>query len=244
MIEGHKNLKECAYVGDNSSEENDDDISSEENHNVSVTSQMTKIVPGVVLNVSLAAMKVRNEDFQKTANESNRKRLRTDEKTQNVHLQFAEEMYLKERREKAYGQETSKVVEAIKAPPVTDSAEVLEDVLTKLKSLGPRGKQILQKLKNQTDDGTDTGSSEDILNVLDELIKDVYNRNGTSKNSKKVKVNETRADVEKEEFQKLHNKIMVHRSRVGLVDREPNTGQEVEFLFFLHRQYGYIRIRK
>jgi hypothetical protein len=230
VIEGHKNLKECAYVGDNSSEENDD-LSSEENRNVSVTSQMTKIVPGVVLNVSLLTDPSKYNASETLVNETNARHQKTDEKAKNVHLQYAEDLYNKERRKNPNKHQESSKVE-IPKPPVTDSAEVLEDVLSKLKKLGPKGKQILQKLKNQTDDGTDAGSSEDILNVLDELIKDAYGKNVSSKNGKKSKIiNDTKVDNEKEDFQRLHNEIMLHRSRVGLMDREPNTGQEVNITY-------------
>lgn len=234
MIEGHKNLKECAYVGDNSSEENDNDVSSDENRNVSIPSQMTKISPGVVLNYSWKTAGNLSE-LNVTENESSAKLSKTGEKKlNNVHLKYAENLYLKERKKNTTQSTMStQAVETTTRPSSTDSAEVLEDVMTKLKALGSKGKQILLKLgttlNNRTVDvTTDKTPPEDVLNVLDELIKDMYGKNlSLSKTSKKSKINETRTDDEKEEFQKLHNEIMLHRSRISLMDREPNTGQEV-----------------
>lgn len=87
VIEGHRNLKECAYIGDNSSEETDTSVSSEENSNITVINRMTKLIPNVILNKRNSS-----ESKQMSFNDANKK---ISNKIKNIHLNYAEELYQK-----------------------------------------------------------------------------------------------------------------------------------------------------
>lgn len=215
VIEGHKNLKECAYVGDNSSEETEDSLSSNEDRNSTLFSLMTKIQPGVALN-----FKWPHNAPNSTNKTSNEYILESEAygKTRNIHLKYAENLYLEERRNK-----TNTVVQPKSAyPKLMDSAEVLTDVLNRLKKLGPKGKIVLQKLQNKT-----SYLSQEILSQLDQIIVDLSDKTNRSKKGRKNNNNRTDYFIESTEFNNLRKQIMAHRLKLDL-DNETDTGQEVK----------------
>lgn len=95
--------------------------------------------------------------------------------------------------------------------------------MNKLKSLGPRGKMILQKLRN---DSKNEDQSTEILHHLDKIMKEMYPKNNQSKSVKKELNNEN-------EFNKLRKEILYHRMKsLKLdVDNETNAAMEVNYQF-------------
>lgn len=202
-------------MGDNSSEETEDSLSSDEDRNSTLFSLMTKIQPGVALNFKWP-YKAPNST-NKTSNEYI---IESDVygKTRNIHLKYAENLYLEEHRNK-----TNTVIQPnSEYPKSMDSAEVLADVLNRLRKLGPKGKMVLQKLQNKTSD-----LSQEILNQLDQIIVDLSDKTNLSKKGRKINNNRTDFTIESTEFNNLRKQIMAHRLKLDL-DNETNTGQEVK----------------
>ncbi|XP_050422670.1 uncharacterized protein LOC126834637 isoform X2 [Adelges cooleyi] len=171
VIKGHKHLRECAYIGDNSSEELDEIESSEEGNDTHIPNFMRKLTAGMT--VPDMAPDVVYVTSNMSDNNGNRKYIKQSSKTVNHHLDFAEDLYQKELKERIENEDyvvqnkKQKHVyngEAIKNIP--RSKELIEESLRKLGTQGKDGAALLQKLKevlennlngtvNNTEDSTD-----------------------------------------------------------------------------------------
>lgn len=250
IIEGHKNLKECAYVGDNSSEETDFSVSSEENNNFTVINHMTKVASGMILN----NWKITSEPNKNpTGSISDPKpSQKTNFKRQNVHLKYAEELYLKENRKKldVHGQSTQ--------PKNTSktqsySNELLHDIVDRLHLLGNKGKQVVDTVQENFDEefikdviegdkanSTDNGVVKQIpeqkkneilsqiLKQVDKLVKESVDKKIRPNNTEKP--NSTSNALEIQEFKNIRREIMINRFKqlnLEIKDNETDTAAEV-----------------
>ncbi len=216
VIEGHENLKKCAYVGDNSSEEKEDFVSSEEQRNITVISQMTKVSPGIVLN-GWDLPKSNNHTAAKQSNSPPSSKI--GGKTKNVHLKYAEEMYLKEKKKEDH-KWASQNNETINK--MVDPRGELTDIANRLKSLGPHGRAVLQRFRNN--ETRAENDSSDIINQFHQVVQDTFAEGNRSKGGQKASKNNTDA-----EFRKLGSEILYHRKLTLKLDvnNETDTAQEV-----------------
>lgn len=155
VIKGHKHLKECAYIGDNSSEELDELESSEEGNDTHIPNFMRKLTSGMT--VPDMAPDVVYLQHHPNDNGTNRTYLKRSGKTANHHLDYAEDLYQKEIREKIENEDyvapskKSKPAVNINAETMNDvqrqSKEMIEESLRKLGNQGEDGAALLRKLK-------------------------------------------------------------------------------------------------
>lgn len=260
VIEGHKNLKECAYVGDNSSEERDFSASSEEDRNLTVINHMTKVVSGMILN----DWKLSENSPGTTANQTNNgAQQKNNLKRQNVHLKYAEELYLKENRKKLNleaKQNQQKNVTSKVTPSQSD--ELLTDIVNRLELLGNRGKQVVRHLRESIDkelakdanviddaeanklNGTDEETEKpmvvsrrrqaDLLSqILDKIVKNSVDEGNHPMNDTE-RTNVTVAHEERE-FKNIKKEILYHRmQQLNMdVDNEKDAAAEVNSYFYI-----------
>jgi len=153
VIKGHKHLKECAYIGDNSSEELDELESSEESNDTHIPNFMRKLTSGMT--VPDMAPDVVYLTNHPNDNNVNRTYFKRSSKTANHHLDYAEDLYQKEMKEKIENEDY--VVQTVKYKPVftnvneinniPQSKELIEESLRKLGNQGKDGATLLRKLK-------------------------------------------------------------------------------------------------
>lgn len=209
-------------MGDNSSEEKEDSMSSEEDRNVTFINQMTKLASGIILN---------GWDDSKLTSDSPSERTQQlhplnsldglNAKTKNYHLKFAEDLYHKGAKQASPNHTTS----AANSPE-----RELAQIMAQLKNLKTQGSAILQKVENSSSSQGSNQSAHTIDKIFD-VISQHLQTNNRSRSSKK---NDSASGVDYEnEFRKLKNQILFYRSR-NLnfnIDNETNTGQEVSKLF-------------
>lgn len=203
-------------MGDNSSEEKEDSLSSEEDRNVSFIDQMTKISSGILLN---------HADDSKLPNENPSERAEMvpplnsvvglNVKTKNYHLKYAEDMYDKE----------------VKKDPKNESTTIspereLAQIMNQLKNLRSQGAAVLQKVENSSSNREN--KSVDMINRIYDVISQQMLANNRSKIVKKNENSSRSIDYETE-FRKLKKRILFYRSKILNFnsDNETNTGQEV-----------------
>lgn len=199
-------------MGDNSSEEKEDSMSSEENRNVTFINQMTKISSGMVLH---------RPDDSKVANESPSERVEKvhplnsvtglNAKTKNYHLKFAEDLYRKETNNSPKNESTT-------ASPDRELAQIMNQ----LKNLKLQGAKVEKNSGN-----AENNESVAMINKIYDVISQQLLANNRSKG---VKKNENSSSIDYDtEFRKLKNQILFYRSKILNfdLDNETNTGQEV-----------------
>ncbi|XP_026809627.1 uncharacterized protein LOC113551536 isoform X1 [Rhopalosiphum maidis] len=153
VIKGHKHLKECAYIGDNSSEELDELESSEEGNDTHIPNFMRKLTSGMTVpDMAPDVVYLTNHPNDTNVNRTYFKR---SSKTANHHLDYAEDLYQKEMKEKIENEDY--VVQTVKSKPVftnvneinniPQSKELIEESLRKLGNQGKDGATLLRKLK-------------------------------------------------------------------------------------------------
>lgn len=202
-------------MGDNSSEEKEDSMSSEEDHNVTFIDQMTKFSSGIVVN---------RVDNSKLPNESPSERAETvhplnsvaglNGKTKN-HLKYAEDLYRKELNKGPKNESTT-------VSPERELAQIMD----KLKTMKSQGAAVLQKVANSSSNEENNKSVDMINKIYDVISQQIL----TNNRSKTVKKNENGSSIDYDtEFRKLKNKILFYRSKIlnFNLDNETNTGQEV-----------------
>lgn len=153
MIKGHKHLKECAYIGDNSSEELDEIESSEESNDTHIPNFMRKLTSGM----SVPDMAPDVVYLSHNGNDTflNRPYFKKSSKTANHHLDYAEDLYQKEMKEKIENEDydllNKKPKRIIQNDEVInhipESKELIEESLRKLGNQGEDGAALLRKLK-------------------------------------------------------------------------------------------------
>lgn len=153
MIKGHKHLKECAYIGDNSSEELDEIESSEELNNTHIPNFMRKLTSGM----TVPDMAPDVVYLTQNQNDSylNRTYFKKSSKTANHHLDYAEDLYQKEMKEKIENEDYDLQIKKPKRITPNDeeinripqSKELIEEALRKLGNQGKDGETLLRKLK-------------------------------------------------------------------------------------------------
>uniref|UniRef100_A0A1B6DZJ1 E3 ubiquitin-protein ligase APD1-4 middle domain-containing protein n=1 Tax=Clastoptera arizonana TaxID=38151 RepID=A0A1B6DZJ1_9HEMI len=158
MIRGHKHLKQCAYIGDNSSEELDElEEAAEEMNNTSddpsnKPHEMKKIMEGVVVynhtNVKFGSSDVSNSYHRAYTSHG----MRLDKKAAHVHLTYADQIINPKQKHKKgsdfYQLHPEYVVPSVPKAPET-SRELYEDLLKKLNKMGNKGKALLEKLNQE-----------------------------------------------------------------------------------------------
>ncbi|KAL1114824.1 hypothetical protein AAG570_007648 [Ranatra chinensis] len=163
IIKGHKHLRRCAYIGDDSSEELDELNELQKAKDKDVPSNdpaiMTKINPEVMVNghnitdrLHGDVLKVDTLEEIPTGNSIEENRL--DNRMGNyVHLNYAEKIDGPDRRNKWY--ETKKFAFSDSKRPQLTSKEVLNEMLVKLKKMGKTGKHILEELNREMSEGNE-----------------------------------------------------------------------------------------
>lgn len=168
MIRGHRHLKQCAYIGDDSSEELDEIFDGDENNNTSADydisnkpSNMKTIRGGVVLegknldHSDISASHHHHKPFHHGAVEQLQENyLKWDNKKGQVHLNYAEqELNPKKLRDKEEYKTNPKIVNILSETEterqVKSSGEVYDGILQQLKQMGPKGQEMLKQLNKK-----------------------------------------------------------------------------------------------
>lgn len=177
MIRGHKHLKQCAYIGDNSSEELDelDEAEEGEGNNTSdepsnKPHEMKKIMEGVVVHTvgnNTMYSKFGSSDVsgrQISASEKHKlgKTWKLDKKAAHVHLTYADQIINPQPKHKTESDYYKLHHETVNIPvskehKVQSSKEFYEQLLKKLDEMGPKGKNILEKLNIDLDQKEEQG---------------------------------------------------------------------------------------
>lgn len=162
MIRGHRHLKQCAYIGDDSSEELDEIFDGDENNNTSADydisnkpSNMKTIRDGVILegkdseHSDISASRHHHKPFHHGAEEQLQE---WDIKKGQVHLNYAEqELNPKKLRDKEEYKTNPKIVNIPSETErqVKSSGEVYDGILQQLKQMGPKGQEMLKQLNKK-----------------------------------------------------------------------------------------------
>lgn len=168
-------MKECAYIGDNSSEEIDEIESSEESNNTHIPIFMRKLTSGMTVpDMAPDVVYIQNHPNDKTINNSYFKK---SSKTANHHLDYAEDLYKKEMKEKIDNEDY--VDQTKKFKPVTPANGIEIDYLPKSKE---QIEESLRKLGNQGEEGAI------LLRKLKEIIKNDFSKpvNDTTESSSRL----------------------------------------------------------
>lgn len=174
MIKGHRHLKECAYIGDDSSEELDEMFDGEESNNTSADYDisnkpvnMKKVRDGVVVDagdttghVDISSVNHHHNHFHASAVEEALKNSwkMDNKKGTNVHLIYAEEEINPKRTKEKNEYKTNPIVVNIPEEGefpdrAKTSKEIYDKMLNQLRQMGPKGKSILDRLnKNITEE--------------------------------------------------------------------------------------------
>ncbi|XP_025412970.1 uncharacterized protein LOC112685317 isoform X4 [Sipha flava] len=161
VIKGHKHLKECAYLGDNSSEELDEIESSEEGNDTHIINFMRKLTSGMTVpDMAPDVVYLTHHPHDIILNRTNLKR---SSKTANHHLDYAEDLYQKEMKEKIESEDY--VVQTKKTKPIISNGEVISNILQSKELI----EESLRKLGNQGEDGAA------LLRKLKEVLKNDLN---------------------------------------------------------------------
>lgn len=181
MIRGHKHLKQCAYIGDDSSEElyelEQELFNGTSGEDSNEPEKMKKVMSGVVLHENGNVTTEIDDDSSSlhhhhhhqhhprvtfTPQEMQNKFGKVDNKKgQNVHLAFADQMLnpnlLNIKDKKDYKLKLNLDVPGSKelkemAKKPPSSGEVYDDILSKLEELGDKKKEVLNRLKDKLED--------------------------------------------------------------------------------------------
>lgn len=196
MIKGHKHLKECAYIGDNSSEELDEVESSEEGNGTHILKFMRKLTSGMTVpDMAPDVVYLANNPNDKSINQ---KFFKKSSKTANHHLDYAEDLYQKELQAKIENEDY--VVKNKKSKPVLTpynkmlndvpkSKEFIEESLRKLGNQGKDGATLLRKLKEviENDLNDPSNNTAESTNRLYEIIENAMADDDTSWRSPRLR---------------------------------------------------------
>ncbi|KAL1462724.1 hypothetical protein WDU94_014537, partial [Cyamophila willieti] len=219
MIKGHKHLKECAYLGDNSSEEKskqfDDESDNVEDANRPAT--MVKKKDGVIVstnNVTLNDTYVDNVPM-------NLSDLAITTKGSNVHLRYAEEIRRKQLKKlrkdhHAINQEFNNEKPKVKNQT---SSEMFDEILNKLKKMGDKGTQMLEQLNKELANKTSEQNDE-----ISEMQKKVEKLLKPSQNSSRKRNNAEPGLNSNKTAEEVGTKL--DKSVDGGVDKEDETNSK------------------
>lgn len=189
MIKGHKHLKECAYIGDNSSEELDEIESSEEGNDTHIPNFMRKLTSGMTVpDMAPDVVYLTNHPNEHNFNQTYFKK---SSKTANHHLDYAEDLYQKEMKDRIENEEEI-VVPIKKSKPVIlnneeinnipQSKELIAEYLRKLGNQGKDGATLLRKLKEvfQNDMINPVNDTAESSNRLYQIVENAMTDDDTS----------------------------------------------------------------
>jgi len=164
MIRGHKHLKQCAYIGDDSSEELDEIFEGDGNNSVSADydisnkpTSMKKVSDGILIeqkteeHVDISSQSHHHKSHPTVLEEALKWKV-DNKKDQNVHLVYAEQLI---NPKKMRDKEEYKVNPIVVNIPATttekpkSSGEIYDEMLDKLKKMGPKGKAMLDQLSKK-----------------------------------------------------------------------------------------------
>ncbi|XP_054278718.1 uncharacterized protein LOC129005225 isoform X2 [Macrosteles quadrilineatus] len=167
MIRGHKHLKQCAYIGDDSSEELDELFEGDGNNSVSADydisnkpTSMKKVSDGIFIDqkteehIDISSQSHHHRPpHSAVVEEALKNNWKVDnKKDQNVHLVYAEQLI---NPKKTKDKEEYKINPNVVNIPATTteksktSGEVYNEMLEQLKKMGPKGKVMLDQLKKK-----------------------------------------------------------------------------------------------
>lgn len=230
VIKGHKHLKECAYIGDNSSEEIEENKSSEEGNDTHIPNFMRKLTTGMTVpDMAPAGVYLTHHPNDNNLNHTHFKR---SSKTANHHLDYAEDLYKKKLKEKIENEDyveqkitrNSVVDEKINSIPQLKTS--IEESIRQLGSQGKDGALLLRKLK-------------------DILLNDIKNpTNDTDENTQRLYEMLEKATAN-EDTSWYGPRLRHYRSRFKR--SEPNTEEDREYLskeLFKHDQQNNAAIEE
>lgn len=202
IIRGHKHLHECAYIGDDSSEE-EDEILERMMENGELTGNITFDDDGNPSNNPNHMKRHRpwvefhHPDHQQHENNTLHHDQHVEDHVSDPKIMKTLLGYLPKTNERS-GKDTNMIVEVetttkdhihkhrdqtvnkneeefltiqetqIKKMVSEESEELFQEVLNKLKKLGPRGQQVLQKLNQQLQEHDD---NEEVRNILTDVLQ-------------------------------------------------------------------------
>lgn len=181
-------MKECAYIGDNSSEELDEVESSEEGNDTHIPNFMRKLTSGMT--VPDMAPDVVYLAHNPNDNNTNRTYFKRSSKTANHHLDYAEDLYQKQMKEDIENEDY--VAQNKRSKPVVPNGEeinnipqpeeLIEESLRKLGTQGKDGAALLLKLKEvlKNDLSGPVNDSAESTNRLYQMIENAMADDDTS----------------------------------------------------------------
>ncbi|KAI5752114.1 hypothetical protein M8J77_013969 [Diaphorina citri] len=219
MIKGHKHLKECAYLGDNSSEEKSEQFDEQESDNVEDANKpatMVKMQQDVVVstkNVTLNDSREYNEDVSIS-------KLPLTIKGGNVHLTYAEEIrrkQLKKMRKNHHADDTRHdFPEKAKVPNQT-SSEMFDEILSKLKKMGDKGTKMLEQLNNELSNKTKDQNVE--IAKMQKKLEKILKPSSTNSKAKLLTVPATNGtQTEKEQSERKDEHVDIVKDKAEGVD--------------------------
>ncbi|XP_046687113.1 uncharacterized protein LOC124372745 [Homalodisca vitripennis] len=165
MIRGHKHLKQCAYIGDDSSEELDELFEGDGVNNTSLDNDisniprtMKKVRDGVVIqdmpeHIDISSVHHHRKQFHASAvEEALRNNWKVDNKKgQNVHLRYAEYMLSpqKTKDNEEYKSNPYVINIPVEEERPKTSGEVYNEMLEQLRRMGPKGRVMLENLNKK-----------------------------------------------------------------------------------------------
>lgn len=208
MIKGHKHLKECAYLGDNSSEEKSEQFD-EESDNVEDANRpatMVKMQDGVKVstrNITLNDSREYREDV------SISKLPITTKGGNNVHLSYAEEIRRKQLKKVKTRPHTGlrQVFDEKAKVRNQTSSEMFDEILNKLKKMGDKGTKMLEQLNAELNNKTNNPNLElsKMQKKLERILKPAGNQSAKIKLEtveSTVDLSTNRSDSEKSQERK------------------------------------------
>ncbi|XP_050538918.1 uncharacterized protein LOC126904189 isoform X2 [Daktulosphaira vitifoliae] len=188
IIKGHKHLRECAYIGDNSSEELDEVESSEESNDTHIPNFMRKLTTGMT--VPDMAPDVVYISANTTDYNGHLKYYKQVAKNVNHHLSYAEDLYQKELNERIENEDyvtqnkkyKSIISNGEQIKNIPQSKELIEESLRKLASQGKDGAILLQKLKEVIENNLNgsLNNTTETSNRLHQIIESALADDNTS----------------------------------------------------------------
>uniref|UniRef100_A0A1B6LJN2 E3 ubiquitin-protein ligase APD1-4 middle domain-containing protein n=1 Tax=Graphocephala atropunctata TaxID=36148 RepID=A0A1B6LJN2_9HEMI len=203
MIRGHKHLKQCAYIGDDSSEELDELFEGDGVNNTSIDydisnkpTSMKKVRDGVLVegrHVDISSVHHHRKPFHASAVEDAlRDNWKMDNKKgPNVHLRYAEYMMnpKKTKDNEEFKMNPNVVNVPMEAEMAKTSREVYNEMLDRLRKMGPKGRVLLDQLnKNLAEEGKSTMN----VNVVEQSTEPANGQDSTK--SQKIPESSTKTD--------------------------------------------------
>lgn len=221
VIKGHKHLKECAYIGDNSSEELDELESSEEGNGTHILKFMRKLTTGMTVpDMAPDVVYLAHNPNDKNVNN---KYFKKSSKTANHHLDYAEDLYQKELQEQIENEDY--ITKSKKSKPnangkimddMQKSKEFIEESLRRLGNHGEDGATLLRKLKEvlRNDLNASANNTAESANRLYEIIENAMSDDDTSWRSPRLRHYRSRfkrsVTNDKEERENLGKELFKH----------------------------------